>query len=197
MPVLALFDFDGTLTRKDSFLEFLKFAVGKPAYYIGMFLLSPILALYLLKLIPNHTAKMLVIKYFMEGWHEEKLWTTGKNYSIEKIPDILHPEAMDKLKWHQEAGHHIVVVSASIDWWLKPWCEAHQLACICTEMRYEKGKFSGEYATPNCYGSEKERRIHAEIMRITQYTEIYAYGDSRGDTEMLKMATHPFYRKFN
>lgn len=197
MSVLALFDFDGTLTRKDSFLEFLKFAVGKTSYYSGMVLLSPILMLYVLKLIPNHIAKMLVIKYFMEGWHETKLKETGRRFSIERIPEILHPEAMHKLKWHTEAGHQIVVVSASIDWWIRPWCEAHHIACICTEMRYEKGKFSGAYAKPNCYGPEKARRIRAEILNKKQYKAIYAYGDSRGDTEMLNMATYAFYRKFN
>lgn len=197
MPVLALFDFDGTLTKKDSFLEFLKFAVGTPTYYAGMLLLSPILTLYLLKLIPNHITKMLVIKYFLEGWHETKLRETGRRFSVERIPQILHTEAMSKLKWHKDSGHHIVVVSASIDWWLKPWCEAHQIACICTEMSYEKGKFSGKYAKPNCYGPEKARRIHAEVMHKTQYKAVYAYGDSRGDTEMLKMATNAYYRKFN
>jgi len=196
MPTLALFDFDGTLTRKDSFLEFLKFAVGNTSFYKGMILISPILSLYLLRIIPNHTAKMLVVRYFLEGWHEQTLRKVGARFSAEKIPDLLAPAAMEKLTWHIKSGHEVVIVSASIDWWLKPWCDALHIDCICTQMAYIDGKFCGDYYTPNCYGSEKSRRIQSEVKRLSQYDTIYAYGDSQGDTEMLAMATHAFFRKF-
>jgi HAD superfamily hydrolase (TIGR01490 family) len=196
MPTLALFDFDGTITRKDSLLEFLKFAVGKTSFYKGMILLSPILSLYLLRIIPNHTAKMLVVRYFLEGWHEQTLRKVGARFSAEKISDLIAPAAMEKLNWHIESGHKVVVVSASIDWWLKPWCDSLLIDCICTQMAYVDGKFCGDYYTPNCYGPEKSRRIQSEVMRLSQYDTIYAYGDSQGDTEMLAMATHACFRKF-
>ncbi|MDL0079793.1 HAD family hydrolase [Helicobacter zhangjianzhongii] len=54
---------------------------------------------------------------------------------------------------------------------------------------------SGEFATPNCYGEQKAVRIRARY-DLSNYAEIYAYGDSKGDRAMLELATHAFYKPF-
>ena len=43
---LALFDFDGTITNRDSFIDFIKFAKGNLKFFQGFMILSPILILY-------------------------------------------------------------------------------------------------------------------------------------------------------
>lgn len=194
MPALALFDFDGTLTNKDSFPAFLKFAVGKRKYWWGMCLISPFLGLYFLKLIPNHVAKMIVLRYFLEGWTIERLEKTGQAFSETVIPTILREQGLEKLRWHQSQGHRVFLISASVDWWIKPWAEAQGMELICTRMKQVDGIFTGEYDTPNCYGPEKLRRLKTRIPKLENYEAIYAYGDSKGDRELLSIASHPVYK---
>ena len=194
MPALALFDFDGTLTKRDTFPLFLQFVAGRNKYWWGMFLISPLLFLYLIRIIPNHAAKMLVLRYFLEGWSIRKLEESGEAFCQEVVPGLIRPEGLEKLKWHQAQGHRVILVSASVDWWVKPWCEAMGIECICTRVGQEEGRFTGEYDTPNCHGPEKVRRLKNRISRLDQYAEIYAYGDSRGDREMLALAQHAFYK---
>ena len=54
---LALFDFDGTITKNDSLIKFIRFAVGDLKFVFGLFILSPVLLAYKIKLIPNFKAK--------------------------------------------------------------------------------------------------------------------------------------------
>jgi phosphatidylglycerophosphatase C len=194
MPVLALFDFDGTLTKQDSFPAFLKFAVGKRKFWWGMFLISPFLVLYFLRLIPNHVAKMIVLRYFLEGWSIDQLERTGKEFSEKIIPNILRRSGMEKLQWHKEQGHRIILITASVDWWIKPWADEQGVELICTRMKQVSGVFTGEYETPNCYGAEKVRRLKTRIQGLDLFEDIYAYGDSKGDKEMLSIAKYPHYK---
>lgn len=64
---LALFDFDGTITTKDTLVEFIKYAKGSHVYYLGLMVLSPMLLRYYLKLMPNDIAKEKMIAYFFRG----------------------------------------------------------------------------------------------------------------------------------
>jgi len=196
MSTLALFDFDGTITRKDSFIEFLKYNTGKRRFYTGMALISPLLFLYWIKIIPNHVAKMLVLRYFLEGVFKTQVERMGELYCRDSLPSILRPSAIEKIRWHLESGHRVVLVSASVDWWLKPWCETMGIELISTRMKFEKDRFTGIYETPNCYGIEKVRRIRQKFPRLETFQNIYAYGDSKGDREMLALATHPAYQVF-
>lgn len=77
-PTVAVFDFDGTLIRKDSFLEFIKFAFGKRAFLTGFFLNSPYLVAFKLKLYPNWKAKERVFSYFFRGMSYEQFCRLGR-----------------------------------------------------------------------------------------------------------------------
>ena len=160
-----------------------------------MIVLSPMLIAYKLKLIPNHKAKEMMLSHFFKGMDEEEFRELAKEYSLKKIDTILRPKAMEKIKWHKEQGHKIVVVSASIECWLKPWCDRNGLALIATRFKIKNGFVSGEFATKNCHGVEKVNRIK-EIYNLDDYDYIYAYGDSRGDRELLELADESFYKPF-
>lgn len=116
---LALFDFDGTITTRDSLPDFIQYAVGKPAYYFGLAVLSPMLVAYLGGLISNHVAKQKMMSWFFKGWEANRFKSVAEQYSNQIIDTILRPEAMDKIKWHQQKGDRVIVVSASMDDWLR------------------------------------------------------------------------------
>lgn len=192
---LALFDFDGTISNKDSFSDFIQYAVGKPVFYWSLLLLSPVILQYKLKLVSNHSAKKKLIKYFFGGWTSIQFNTIADCYAHNEIDKIIRPTAMARIKWHQQNGHKVVIVSATIECWLKKWCQKHNIDLIATRLEIQNGKLTGEFATRNCYGIEKVNRIRARY-DLAEYSIIYAYGDSPGDSEMLNIADQPYYKYF-
>ncbi len=196
LPTLVLFDFDGTLTCKDSFPDFLKFAMGRTAFYLGLLRLSPLLVTYKLRIISNHSAKEKVISYFLGGWDIDEFQTIADRYSASRIARIVRPNALKTLRRHQERGHNVVVVSASIESWLRNWCQTNDLDLIATQLEVRNGRLTGRFATKNCYGAEKVSRI-LERFDLNEFGDIYAYGDSRGDREMLAVANRPFHHHFS
>ena len=192
---LALFDFDGTITTDDSLIKFIRFVVGDTRFLCGMAILAPMLTAYKLKLIPNYKAKQMMLSYFFKGMNEKQFQTIAQEYSLKHIDTVLRPKAMEKIAWHQEQGHKIVIVSASIECWLKPWCDKNGLDLIATKLEIKEGIVTGKLLTKNCYGIEKANRVN-EAYNLSDYNHIYAYGDSRGDKELLELANESFYKQF-
>jgi HAD superfamily hydrolase (TIGR01490 family) len=193
--ILSLFDFDGTITTDDSLIKFIRFVVGDTKFIIGMAVLSPMLTAYKLKLIPNYKAKQYMLSYFFKGMSEEKFMQVANEYSLKHIDTILRPKAMERIQWHKEQGHKVVIVSASIACWLKPLCVKNGLELIATKLEIKDGIVTGKLLTRNCYGIEKVNRVK-EKFRLDDYGTIYAYGDSRGDKELLELANESFYKPF-
>lgn len=196
MKCLSFFDFDGTITKKDSLADFIQFVIGKPKYFLGLLYLSPMLISYKLKLISNHLAKEKVITHFFKGWNANQFQKLADQYSSEQLDKIICSQAIKKIEWHQQRGHEIVVVSASMECWLKEWCKINSLVLISTKLEFVNGKLSGKFATRNCFGVEKVKRIK-EKYNLEEYDLIYAYGDSIGDKQMLGLANRSYYRCFN
>jgi HAD superfamily hydrolase (TIGR01490 family) len=119
----------------------------------------------------------------------------GRLYAEKRLPIILKEEAIKKLMWHKKEGHRLVVVSASIKEWLKPWCQANEIELICTEMEIQDAKLTGKISGRNCNGREKANRIKS-IIDLSKYDHIYAYGNSAGDKAMLALADEKFLNKF-
>jgi HAD superfamily hydrolase (TIGR01490 family) len=192
---LALFDFDGTITHKDSLIDFIKFAVGKPRYYVGMLRLSPMLVMFKLKIMSGDIAKQQFIAHFFTGYDEHVFKSLGEQYALSRIDNIVRAGAMEKINWHLQRGDKVVVVSASIVSWLKAWCDQNNIDLLSTELAFEGGKVTGQFATKNCIREEKVRRIkHAYA--LTDFNKLYAYGDSAGDKAMLALANKSYFKPF-
>lgn len=192
---LSLFDFDGTITTGDSLIKFIRFVVGDIKFIWGMTLLSPMLIAFKLKLIPNNKAKQDLLSHFFKGMSEGQFLQVAQEYSLKHIETILRPKAMERINWHKEQGHKIVVVSASIECWLKPWCDQNGLELIATRLEFKDGIVTGRMLTKNCYGLEKASRVN-EAYNLNEFDYTYAYGDSRGDKELLALADESFYKPF-
>jgi len=193
--VLALFDFDGTISNKDSFFDFIKFTNNPFKTIGGLIYLFPTLLLYLLDFMPNWRTKEIVFEYFYKGMPQNVLEALGMQYCEMGINNILKQSALEKIKWHQKQNHRVILVTASLDIWLAEWTKRMKIELIATHPEYENGVITGKLEGKNCWGPEKVTRIKS-LLNLSDYEIIYAYGDSRGDTEMLKIATHPNYRNF-
>ena len=192
---LALFDFDGTITTDDSLLNFIRFVVGDRRFLLGLVVLSPMLVLYKLKLIPNYKAKQYMLSWFFKGMSKDAFLKVANEYSLVHIDKILRPKAIEKINWHKNQGHKVVVVSASIECWLRPWCEKNGLELIATKLEIKDDIVTGKLLSKNCYGVEKANRIK-EIYNLKDFEYIYSYGDSSGDKQMLELAHEKFYKPF-
>jgi HAD superfamily hydrolase (TIGR01490 family) len=192
---IAFFDFDGTITSQDSLVCFLKETFGSPRFYLGVFSMMPVLLAYKLKLLSNHDAKEKFIAHYFKGWSVDDFKKSADSYSQNGIDIIVRPDAKEKLQWHQDQGHKVVVVSASIESWLQLWCDNNKYELIGTKLEIKNGKVTGKFSTRNCYGQEKVNRI-TNNYSLEDYSDIYAYGDSMGDREMISISNHPNYRQF-
>lgn len=193
---LYIFDFDGTLTRKDSLKEFILYSVGSVRYYLGLAKLSPTLAGYVMGFIKNNIAKERLMNHFFKGWEEAEFTELGRKYAQEELQKIIRPSAWEFVTDQKSKGNDIIVVSASMEAWLKPWCESNGFGLLCTRMEVSHGKVTGKFANPNCYGAEKAIRL-MDAIDPTVYGSLHAFGDSRGDKEMLAFADQGFYRYFH
>ena len=195
MNKIALFDFDGTITTDDSLLKFIRFVVGDRRFLLGLVVLSPMLVLYKLKLIPNYKAKQYLLSWFFKGMRKVDFLKVANEYSLVHIDKILRPKAIEKINWHKNQGHKVVVVSASIECWLRPWCEKNNLELIATQLEIKDDIVTGKLLSKNCYGVEKVNRIK-ELYDLEIFDYIYAYGDSSGDKRMLEISHEKFYKPF-
>ena len=186
---LALFDFDHTLYRGDSMLDFTKFAFGGTRFYTGMALISPILILMKLGIISHESAKIAYQRYFFAGKSEQDCKEKAKDFSL-KIGNNLDDGLSQKLKQHRASGHHIYIVSASCTLWLRDWCSLNGVGLIANEMESVNGQLTGRLVTKNCRGPEKVERIREHI-DVDSYSEVYVCGKGRGDREMLQLHRPP------
>lgn len=193
--VVAAFDFDGTITRRDTLFPFLVQLCGWPRLLFGAVVLLPTLLGYALRVIPNGVAKERVLRRFMAGMSEAELRQRGEDFAVRQLPALVRPQALARLAWHRRQGHFCVVISASIEHYVAPWARAAGFdAVIATRLELDADQqLSGRYAGENCYGPEKVRRLQ-QLLGEGGECVLYAYGDSRGDRELLAMADHPYYR---
>jgi len=192
---LALFDFDGTISNKDSFVAFMKFTHGTPVFVFRMAMGFLTFAGWKLGLVKSHYTKVKALRSFYQDWTEERMTDARRRFTSEVIPTILFPKALDRIAWHKEQGHRIIVVTASCDAWLGDWTKQMDLEILCTEMELKDGAFTGELSKPNCRGKEKINRVKQHL-ELESYSEIYAYGNDHGDNQMMAIATHPHFREF-
>ena len=185
---VAVFDFDGTITQQDTLLEFIKFSRGKRRFYFGFLLFSPLLVAMKLKLYPNGKAKQRLFSYFYKGTAIEKFnsWCRAFRSEIDKV---VRPKALEALKAHRENGDKVVIISASIENWIKPWAEQAGIATVlATKIETDKNNLlTGKFLTKNCYGQEKVNRLLEELPNRSDY-RLVVYGDSLGDRELIEFA---------
>jgi HAD superfamily hydrolase (TIGR01490 family) len=193
---VVAFDFDGTITYKDSFIEFIKFAKGRRAFVVGFTRYLPLLLLYKLGLYPNWKIKQRVFAYFFGGMPVARFDELGRLF-IGRINEIARPRALQAIERYRQQGASIYVVSAGIENYLIPWCATvgieHVLGTKAETTA--QGLLTGNFNTPNCYGREKTKRLLAQEPDRATYT-LHAYGDSRGDKELLALADKSWMRTF-
>ena len=192
MNKLVIFDFDKTITKRDTLLDFLRFQKGTSKLIWELFKCIPTLALYKFKLLSNNNAKERIFKHFFCNITETELIQSGNKYSGLKLPCILNPEALSRIKFHLEQNHLLIIISASPKYWIDQWARSAGFTrTICTELESYNGILTGNFKGQNCYGIEKVKRLKKDF-DLDKFDYIYAYGDSKGDREILELANESY-----
>lgn len=194
--VVAVFDFDGTLTKRDTLLPFLRFITSSLYFSFRMVSLLPVIAAYFIGLIQNNNAKQKLLFLFLAEKEFNDLRRKAEFFAESRLPKLVRPQALQRLLWHRNQGHRCIVLSASLELYLQPWAvRIGGVEAIGTQLEITSAGFlTGKLLGDNCYGKEKLRRLEAVLGPLNQYI-IYAYGDSFGDRELLSMADYAYYRK--
>lgn len=193
--IVVYFDFDGTLTRYDTLIPFLIFCVGLKEFLLKSPRLLMILINYVFKLIDNSTAKAAAIDILFKTKTHKFLLQQAKNFADHRLDRFLQANLFKKLEWHREMGHKIILVSANLAIYLRPWAFRHGLFdVIATELEVKHGILTGKLATSNCYAEHKVSRIKAYLQQKNlKFEYSYGYGNSRGDYEMLDYVIEGYF----
>ena len=184
MKQVFAFDFDGTLTTRDTLIAFIRYACGTPRFLFGFLLHAPLLVLMKLRLYSNGKAKQRVFSWFFKGMTIETFDALCQDFA-RTHRHLLRPDTVRILEQALTERAEVLIVSASIDNWVQPFFPS--VTILGTQVEVIDGRLTGRFLTPNCYGQEKVRRILALYPDRSAY-HLTAFGDSRGDRELLTFA---------
>jgi phosphatidylglycerophosphatase C len=190
---LALFDFDGTITDRETMPDFMLASVRPWRLAVGKVLLLPLIVGYKLGIVSGSVIRAAICWIGFRGVPVAELERHGEDFARTVLPSTMRPEALERIRWHQARGDRVVVVSGGLDLYLSHWAQAHGLEFICSSLEQRGGHFTGFYRGRQCVKAEKVRRVH-ELHPADAFGKVYAYGDTAEDYELLGMAHEAYYR---
>lgn len=200
---IAAFDFDGTLSRRDTLVPFLVLAAGRPRFGRACAQLGLLGARRRLPALDRDALKAELIRLLFTGRSEDDLRHLGELYARDLLSDQLRPEVLRRLEQHREADHEVLFVSASLVYYLEPLAESLGVQhVIAVEPAVSNGRLTGELARPNVRAEQKAVRLREWLGDAALGTpehgplegiEVWAYGNSSGDHELLAMADHRYW----
>lgn len=190
---LALFDFDGTITARETMPNFMRAAVRPYRKYLGGMFLLPLLLGYKAKLVSGTVIRAAICYVGFRRIPTHELEAHGRQFARDFLPTTLRPEAMARIAWHKSQGDTVVVVSGGLDLYLSHWCEEHGVELLCSVLEQRGGRFTGRYRGRQCVKDEKARLVQGRFS-LSEFSRVFAYGDTPEDRELLAMAHEPYYR---
>jgi phosphatidylglycerophosphatase C len=191
--VVAAFDFDGTITRRDTLLPFLVYACGRARVAAALAAVAPRLSLALAGRGSRDDAKVALLRRVVAGRDASEITAAGRAFADRLAGDPGHfrADVLDRVRWHRDAGHEIVLVSASLTTYLDPLAPrlGFDTVLATTLEVAPDGRLTGRRAGLNCRGAEKVARLDAWLAGSA--CTLWAYGDSSGDDELLARADRP------
>ncbi len=193
-PIVA-FDFDGTLTIKDSFTAFLVWRTPLGRRALGGIRLIPAFCRYLFHR-DRGRIKADAVAEFLRGVSRDQLESDARRFAELHSRSLLRPDAVMAWKRWRNERVRLIIVTASPDIVVAPFARGLGADDIIgTPLAFdERDRITGAFASPNCRGPQKVVRMRAAYGEDLVVRA--AYGDTTGDTEMLAIAQEPYYRVF-
>lgn len=191
--ILALFDFDGTITTRETMPDFVRMAVPRARLHLWGTLLAPWVLGYKAGLVSGSNIREKIARVGFRGMREADYRAAGERFARELLPTVLRPEAMARIVWHKARGDTVVVVSGGFDVYLSHWCRAQGIELISSKLEVVDGVLTGRYDGAQCVREEKARRVRERYV-LRQYGAVHAYGDTTEDAELLALADESWFK---
>lgn len=195
MATLYCFDFDGTLTRRDTMFAFLYFAEAQ-RFKQTFLSMIPHFAMVKLGLVDPAAVKLKFIAQVLQDVPEEQIHRLAQDFFQQKHQELFRPKALNYLQNLDLKTNTGLMVTASLDFWAWPFAEFLGMELVATRSVFQEGFFRGQIIGKNCNGTEKVRRI-LERYPHHHFENIIAFGDTKGDRPMLEWANESHYRPFH
>ena len=195
MKKLYCFDFDGTLTYKDTMFLYLKF-YDATKFRIQFVKHIPLFVLLKLKLADAEKVKKSFIASILKGESKSKIEKKAELFFKEFYPQIFRENALEFIKNIDYENTESYIVSASLDIWVAPFANEFKMKLLSTQAEFKNDKFTGNFIGKNCNGAEKVNRIK-EAVSDRKFDKTIAFGDTSGDREMLDWANESHFEFFH
>lgn len=193
---LSVFDFDGTLTKRDSFVPFLRFAFGKRVFARRLMrLVMPTLKCFGRK-VTRDALKELLIQTFLTGVEVSWIAKKAEAFCERYWTRLMRPLGLIAVASQVNSGAIVTICSASPSMVLKPFADKLGIKLIGTNLEVKDGVLTGRISGNNCRCAQKVARLEEEYGPLSSY-HLRAWGDTRGDFEMLAAAQEPHWRPFH
>ena len=196
MQKIIASDFDGTLTTRDSMMEIIIYQRGRWGLYRALICILPWLVLMFIGLYSNQKTKERLLFHCFGKMSREELDAFCQRFA-DSHRGILRASLYNELKAREkDEDTEVVVVTASPEIWVSKLLPG--MTVLGTRLEFDSHGFTGRFLTPNCYGQEKVNRLLQHIPDITDHRSRYhitAYGDSRGDRQLLDFADEKHWVK--
>jgi phosphatidylglycerophosphatase C len=191
MPTtVAVFDWDGTLTRRDCVVPFLTLVAGR-THLTRRLVSSPVVLAQAVARRDRDRLKAVGVASALTRRSVDEVAELGRRFADRVIQQWMRPDTLARLRWHQASGHVVIILSASLPPYLEPL--GRQLGVddvVCTRLAVRDGRYTGELDGPNCRGAHKVDRLRQWCRQRDDVEVVWAYGDSRGDAPVLALASH-------
>lgn len=191
MTVVAAFDLDGTLTDRDCVVPFLRRVAGERRLMLTTaagIVRSPMGA-------RSRDRLKAIAARSLAGTHLDAARSIASDFADEVVRERMRPDTLQRLEQHRHDGHHIVIVSASFALYAGPIGERLGVdSVLATELADDGAVLTGDLAGRNCRGAAKVERLTGWFETVglrRSAVRLYAYGDSRGDRDLLAFADVP------
>lgn len=191
-PVVAAFDLDGTLTVRDCVVPFLQRVGGRLGIPKAL-ARRPLASVRAAARRDRDAVKEIVVGGVMAGRRVADVESEGERFAALVHDQWLRQDTLSRLRWHQQSGHLVTLVSASLGAYLRPLARRMGIdGVLCTEPAHDGVTYGSSLDGGNCRAEQKAIRLRGWLMeQDLADVHLWAYGDSRGDREMLQMADEP------
>ena len=190
---VAAFDVDNTLTVRDCVVPFMRSVVGTPRL-MKVMLSNTGKTIQSVRRRDRDALKAKFVAGVFAGKNADEIEALGVQFASKVAERWLRSDVATRMRWHQEQGHVVILVSASLGVYLHSLGDLLEVdAVLCTELEEVDGVLSGQLVGKNCRGEEKVSRVQKwrEEAGIDVQDLVYAYGDSSGDKQLLELFSQP------
>ncbi len=195
MKKLYCFDFDGTLTYKDTMFLFLKF-YNRQKFYYNFIKHIPLFMLLKLNLLEAEKVKKSFISSVLKGETRNKIQQKSHLFFQKYFPEVIRRNALEFISGIDKEKAECLIVTASLDLWVQPFADHFGMKLLATTAEFKNDIFTGSFVGNNCNGNEKVNRIQEEIEH-KKFDKTIAFGDTKADQPMLNWADESHFRFFH